>query len=246
MSSHGRSKAADSNSAAPEAQERHVLLIGGSQRQAIALEASTYAIGREGGNGIILDSDTVSRQHALLLRVPVPQTEQYRYRLVDGNAEGKASTNGVFVNGQRCSFHTLNPGDIITFGHQITAVYQTLALGEAEFASYLEAIATGTASIPLPPGSPLRPEPQPELSVAFPAVSPAAAVVNPGIPAPQPAAKTLQDTVQLQPLGKGRKLAIGIAIAVILATTGIGKWWSVFSAQPTPAPGSVPALPAGS
>lgn len=122
-------------------QERHVLVINDGQgKQAIALEAAAYSIGRDATNAIVLDFDTVSRQHSILLRVPIPGTNRYKYRLVDGNSEGKPSTNGVFVNGQRCSTHELLNGDTIGLGRKVKATYLSLAMAENEFHKYLQSI----------------------------------------------------------------------------------------------------------
>ncbi len=125
-----------------EEQERHILVInGGKGRQAIALDAAAYSIGRDLSNAIVLDFETVSRQHAILLRVPVPGTNRYRYQLVDGNADGKPSTNGTFINGQRCVSEPLRHGDTILFGRKIKAAYLIVSMAEHEFANYLESIA---------------------------------------------------------------------------------------------------------
>lgn len=124
-----------------QSQERHVLVINnGKGRHTIALEAAAYSVGRDLTNAIVLDFDTVSRQHAILLRVPVPGTNRYKYRLVDGNSDGKPSTNGIFVNGQRCGSHELSNGDLIGFGRKITASYLSVAMAENEFVHYLESI----------------------------------------------------------------------------------------------------------
>ncbi len=124
-----------------ESTERHVLVVNGQRgKQAIALEAAAYSIGRDLTNAIILDFETISRQHAILLRVPVPGTNRYRYRLVDGNADGKPSTNGTFINGKRCVSETLHHGDTILFGRKVKAAYLSVAMNENEFAHYLESI----------------------------------------------------------------------------------------------------------
>lgn len=123
-------------------QERHVLIlntVGG--RRAIALEAAAYSIGRDESNAIVVDFETVSRQHAILLRVPVPGTTSYRYRLVDGNANGKPSTNGTFVNGKRITSHELQHGDVILFGRKAKASYLMLSMADTEFSQYLQSIA---------------------------------------------------------------------------------------------------------
>jgi pSer/pThr/pTyr-binding forkhead associated (FHA) protein len=119
-------------------QEHHVLIVNDEKgRHAIALDAATYSLGRDATNAIVLNSATVSRQHAILLRVPVPHTNRYRYRLVDGNAKGKPSANGVFANGQRCSSHELANGDVISFGEKVSASYQVVAMEEAAFINYI-------------------------------------------------------------------------------------------------------------
>ncbi|NJM75357.1 MAG: FHA domain-containing protein [Acaryochloridaceae cyanobacterium RU_4_10] len=121
-------------------QERHVLVINDGKRRAIALEAAAYSVGRDASNAIVLNVDTISRQHAMLLRLPVPGTKQYRYRIVDGNTQGKPSANGVFINGTPCRSQEIENGDIVRFGHTVEASYLTVSMGDAEFASYLESI----------------------------------------------------------------------------------------------------------
>lgn len=81
--------------------ERHLLIVHDDDgSRAIALEAATYSIGRDPSNAIVLKSKTVSRRHAILLRLPNPATKGYRYRLIDGDAQGNRSANGTRVNGQ--------------------------------------------------------------------------------------------------------------------------------------------------
>jgi pSer/pThr/pTyr-binding forkhead associated (FHA) protein len=122
------------------AKERHVLVVDDGKRRAIALEAAAYSIGRDPSNAIVLNADTISRQHAMLMRLPVPGTGQYRYRLIDGNSQGKPSANGVFVNEKQCRTHDLNPGDLVRFGQTLEASYLAVSMGEAEFTNYLESI----------------------------------------------------------------------------------------------------------
>jgi pSer/pThr/pTyr-binding forkhead associated (FHA) protein len=122
-----------------ENQQRHVLIINNGRRRAYALEAAAYSLGRDPSNAIVLDFETISRQHAMLLRVPLGKGG-YQYRLIDGNLEGKASANGVYVNETRCKSHNLQNGDTITLGRHIGATYMTLSMGEAEFVNYLESV----------------------------------------------------------------------------------------------------------
>lgn len=90
----------------------------------VYLIAPTYALGRDASCSIPLNSRSVSRQHALLLRMPNPETGKYQFRLLDGNASGKPSLNGIAVNGQRCSVHDLVDGDRIVFGGDVEVTYQ--------------------------------------------------------------------------------------------------------------------------
>jgi pSer/pThr/pTyr-binding forkhead associated (FHA) protein len=122
------------------APERHVLVIDDGNRRAISLDAAAYSIGRDPSNAIVLDTVTVSRKHAILLRLPIPGENRYRYRLIDGDSSGQPSANGVFVNRQRCSSHELVNGDTISLGRKIQASYLTVAMEEAEFTQYLESI----------------------------------------------------------------------------------------------------------
>jgi signal transduction histidine kinase/pSer/pThr/pTyr-binding forkhead associated (FHA) protein len=102
----------------------HLLLLEDQQGQrAITLGAKTFTMGRDKRNTIVLASDTISRQHAILLRVPHPQSVSHQFRIIDGNLQGKHSTNGIRVNGQRCFSRNLVHGDMLTFGHDVTAQY---------------------------------------------------------------------------------------------------------------------------
>lgn len=217
--------------------ERHVLLINGEgQRRAIALEAAAYSVGRDQTNAIVLDSDTVSRQHAILLRVPVPETNSYRYRLVDGNAEGKASTNGVFVNGQRCSFHSLSNGDVITFGRKLTASYLVLSMDDAEFADYLESISYQSIKSGL-----LNPK---ETLVSSEGADPMPELASAGLTKLRqteecPSRRTIHETVQLE---RRAWLKFVAAIVVLGIAAGGGAFWLLSAQRASAPPQPTPAV----
>lgn len=97
------------------------------KQELIVLKNETYSIGRDPSNSIVLNFPSVSRQHAILLRVLVPDSEQHWFRLVDGSLKGKKSTNGIFVNEQRKSSHILQNGENIRFGGTIQAVYHSFS-----------------------------------------------------------------------------------------------------------------------
>jgi ABC-type multidrug transport system ATPase subunit len=71
----------------------------------IALGASMITIGRHPDNMVVLKHPQVSAHHAGLQQI------QGGYRIVD-----LGSTNHVYINGQRVSNQTLNPGDEIRIG----------------------------------------------------------------------------------------------------------------------------------
>lgn len=105
---------------------QHLLIVEDEQgKQTINLEAAIYSLGRDPSNTIVLHSQQVSRQHAILLRTTIPETERYLFRIVDGNFQGKKSTNGLFINGERCFSHDLEHGDVILFGGVIRAHFYT-------------------------------------------------------------------------------------------------------------------------
>ncbi len=71
---------------------RHLLVIHDQQGQrTIPLQEATYSLGRDVSNAIVLRSRSVSRQHAILLRVTLPDSERYGFRIIDGNFKGKKS-----------------------------------------------------------------------------------------------------------------------------------------------------------
>ncbi|BBD69771.1 diguanylate cyclase/phosphodiesterase with FHA and GAF sensor [Nostoc commune NIES-4072] len=108
---------------------RHLLVIQDLQgRRTVPLQETTYSLGRHPANTIILSSRSVSMQHAILLRVTVPETDQYGFQIIDGNYKGKGSTNGLFVNGTKCFSHNLRSGDVIAFGsNQAQAKYYAIS-----------------------------------------------------------------------------------------------------------------------
>ncbi|WP_448524498.1 ATP-binding protein [Parathermosynechococcus lividus] len=121
-------------------QVRHLLVLEDTAgRRPILLEAATYSIGRDPTNSIVLHSKMVSRQHGLLLRVTSPESNSYLFRLIDGDLQGKRSTNGILVNGQRTIAHDLRSGDMIVFGGDVRARYLTLTnLTDKEFSDFCQ------------------------------------------------------------------------------------------------------------
>ncbi len=106
--------------ALPSCYQHPVLVIeDDSGQREVTLEEDRYTIGRDPRNDIHLRSQFVSRYHAVLIQVEVG-----KYKIVDGDLQGKPSTNGILINGQRQHAHDLQTSDLIIFGPQARATYR--------------------------------------------------------------------------------------------------------------------------
>lgn len=108
--------------------ENHLLIIEDDQgRKEFPLENAVYSIGRDKDCNIRLISQFVSRHHATLVRFPNKNnSETYYYRILDGDAKGKPSSNGLMINGRKIPAHDLKDEDEIIFGPQVRAIYYLL------------------------------------------------------------------------------------------------------------------------
>jgi diguanylate cyclase (GGDEF)-like protein len=127
---------------------RHLLVVEDPQgRRSILLEEENYSLGRGSTNSIVLHSKMVSRQHATLLRVTTPESDSHRFRIIDGDMQGNHSTNGLFVNAQRCFSRDLKHGDVIEFSAEVKARYvlATTNLSDQDVLAYTEAMGNFTS-----------------------------------------------------------------------------------------------------
>ncbi|MBD1833533.1 EAL domain-containing protein [Cyanobacteria bacterium FACHB-472] len=116
----------------------HVLVIEDPKgRRTVSFEASTYSLGRDRSNSVVLNSRLISRHHATLFRVKNPVNGDYLYWIIDGDLQGNLSTNGLVVNGRRCFAHELKHEDTLIFGGIIKASYRIIPkLSKAELINY--------------------------------------------------------------------------------------------------------------
>lgn len=106
-----------------EPHQSHLLIVEDDNgRRGVALDGSEYSIGRDPACDICLESLFVSRRHATLLRLPNGDGTS-SYRIVDGDLEGRRSSNGFLVNGYRLRTHNLQNEDEVIFGPQVRAIY---------------------------------------------------------------------------------------------------------------------------
>lgn len=105
-------------------QKEHFFILEDDKgRKQISLTEPKYSIGRAQNCDICLQSQFISRHHAILYR-RVREDGENIYYIVDGDAEGKASANGLLINGRKIPVHALKHGDEVVFGPQIFAIYQ--------------------------------------------------------------------------------------------------------------------------
>lgn len=126
----------------PSTPTRHLFVVEDAEGQRLlSLESTSHSIGRDPTNSIVLKSKAVSRQHAMLLRVTSVDPDSYGFLVIDGNLQGKRSTNGIKVNGQKCHSHRLKHGDFLLIGNQVRARYLILqSLTDTAFSAYCESV----------------------------------------------------------------------------------------------------------
>ena len=131
---------------------------GPSSGMTIELAGRPVTLGRRGDNDVMVEEDTVSRRHALIMETPAG------YVLRDLN-----STNGTFVNRSKLGLqeHTLKHGDQIRLaGSKVTFVFREEGSDTRKMtvgAPVTGAIQLGADMVkePLPAEEP-EPEPEPE------------------------------------------------------------------------------------
>ena len=85
--------------------------------QQIVLNNDIYSIGRHSSNKIVINSETISRFHCTILPVKYQgQNNQQLFWIIDGDLQGNRSSNGIYVNNNKCLSHELKAGDIIKVG----------------------------------------------------------------------------------------------------------------------------------
>ncbi|MCT0253725.1 MULTISPECIES: FHA domain-containing protein [unclassified Synechocystis] len=104
--------------------QEHVLIISddGGHREFLLTE-TFYTVGRSPRADIRIKSQFVSRIHAVLVRKSSDDT-QAPYRIIDGDEDGQSSVNGLLVNGKKQQDYTIQTGDEIIMGPQVSLRYE--------------------------------------------------------------------------------------------------------------------------
>lgn len=101
---------------------RLIILPKGQSVRQINIKGSPTTIGRKEGNSLVLNSDRVSRVHAVI------DWDGDQYSVTDND-----SLNGTFVNGRRVRRQALRNGDMLSIGDcEMRFLYDTRALPEQQ------------------------------------------------------------------------------------------------------------------
>jgi FHA domain len=87
---------------------RYLRVDGDADHRLVPLQRPTTHVGRGLTADLRIDDASVSRRHAILVQ------RGDGVRVLDDR-----SANGTFVNGRRISAQTLEPGDVLVFGHVV-------------------------------------------------------------------------------------------------------------------------------
>jgi hypothetical protein len=177
------------------------------------ISGDVVTLGREPGNSIVINDAEISRRHTRL----VLQGDVYM-------VEDLGSTNGTFVNGVRLTGpHALNGGEVISFGEQISCVFEVL--GGDPNATVMHSPRTEVAAPTLQPQKPVYVPPSVQSVPPPRTVPPAEPSFARQIPAgPEPVPPAL-------PKKNNTRVIIIIALVLVLCIfcACIGFFWWVDS-----------------
>ncbi|MBS0342633.1 MAG: FHA domain-containing protein [Proteobacteria bacterium] len=101
---------------------RLIILPKGQSVRQLNIKGNPTTIGRTEGNSVVLNSERVSRTHALI------DWDGDHYSVIDNG-----SLNGTYVNGQRVRRQALRNGDMLSIGDcELRFLYDTRPLPQEE------------------------------------------------------------------------------------------------------------------
>jgi hypothetical protein len=120
-----------------------VMRTGPTAGKTYPISGDVVTLGREPGNTIVINDAEISRRHTRL-------TFQGGVYMI----EDLGSTNGTFVNGTRLTgSHPLNGGEVVSFGEQISCVFEVL--GSDPNATVMHSAARPAAAPTMQPQKPV-------------------------------------------------------------------------------------------
>ncbi len=207
------------------AQFQLVMHSGPTPGKIFPLEGDVVTIGREAGNGIVINDAEVSRKHTQFV------FQGGKYIVTD-----LGSTNGTFVNGQRLTGqHILQPGEVISLGEQINLLFEAVAQVDPNATMLSSNRPPAAMPKPVPPA----PKPQP----VVPPPPPPSANYAGQVPA-GPASYTPPATQESSGGGSRTVLIlVGVGLVLCLCLVAVGlffapqSFWCLF---PVWGPGACP------
>jgi len=171
------------------AQYQLVMHSGPTPGKVFPLEGDVVTIGREAGNGIIINDAEVSRKHT-----------QFVFQGGKIIVTDLGSTNGTFVDGQRLTGqHILQSGQIISLGEQINLLFEAVIPVDPN-ATMMSTGRPPVVPVPMPAAQQLDSQPAPMPSPVY-----AGRVPSGPLPSTPPPAKS-----------GNSKVVIAIVILVLL------------------------------
>lgn len=112
---------------------KHLLIIEDSTgRREFPVTRNICSLGRQPVCDVRLFSRFASRHHATLVRRLRNDGSDF-YLIIDGDLNGKRSTNGILVNGRKLEVHELVDGDRVVFGPGVSLIYYLLISSESKY-----------------------------------------------------------------------------------------------------------------
>lgn len=104
---------------------KHILLVQDLEKNCIkTLNQYTYSIHKDQNQNLIINEGIDQTAEATLLRIPLKNNDDYRFRIVSHHSESHRKT--FIVNGQYRYWHNMNHSDFIKFGNNTSIQYYTI------------------------------------------------------------------------------------------------------------------------
>jgi hypothetical protein len=175
------------------------------------MEGDVITIGREAGNGIVINDAEVSRKHTQFV------FQGGKYIVTD-----LGSTNGTFVNGQRLTGqHILQPGEVISLGEQINLLFESVLPIDPNATMMSPSRQAVAAAVPPRPVAAPAPRPQPVPQAAPPPVY--AGQVPAG---PAPAYLPPAPSAQAGGNSKMILVVVGVVLLLCLCVVSVGLYFA--------------------
>ncbi len=171
------------------------------------MEGDVITIGREAGNGIVINDAEVSRKHTQFV------FQGGKYIVTD-----LGSTNGTFVNGQRLTGqHILQPGEVISLGEQINLLFESVLPVDPNATMMSPSRQAGAVAVPPRPVPVPAPRPQPVPPPAYAGQVPAG-----------PAPAYLPPAAPAQSGGNSKLIlvVVGVVLLLCLCAVSVGLYFA--------------------